>query len=235
MQRPASVTTELWDLFAKGTRVSYQKGESIIRPGEEPPGAFLLVDGFVKSYDITKYGEENLLILREAGQVFPILWTMTDDNTHVFYKAVSDVTMLRISRKAYRDAIANQPAIKSTILNQVLDLYEIHSQRVINLGYRTAPERVAYRVIVLADRFGERTENGDIRIAAPTRHQDIAEAVNCSRETASRELSKLQKKGFIKSADGSFIIKDLSGLVKIVGTQEAMRERFKELHSKRLK
>ena len=61
-------TEELLEVFRKnGSRYTYKKGEFIIRPGESPSGVFFIESGLVKAYDITKYGEENLLIIRREG------------------------------------------------------------------------------------------------------------------------------------------------------------------------
>ncbi len=212
-------------LFKAGARVTYAKGEIIIRPEDEPQGVFLIESGFVKSYDITKYGEENLLVIRGIEQVFPILWTMTDERTAVYYTAMSDLVMHKINKDRYLDALENDNDFSRAMLDQVLKMYRIHSQRVLNLEYRTAPERIAFRLLVLADRFGEKSAEG-IAITAPIRHQDVAESVNCSRETASRELAKLQKKGYIKSVKGCIVVCDVEGLMNQVGVQDTMRARF---------
>ena len=81
---------------------------------------------------------------------------------------------------------------------------------------------------MLADRFGEKTKDG-IRIKAPIRHQDIAESVNCSRETASRELAKLNKKGLIGTVDGNICVKEVGKLMDQVGVQSNLRKRLKRL------
>ncbi len=221
--------SELQALFKAGARVTYAKGETIIRPEDRPQGVFLIESGFVKSYDITKYGEENILVIREGGQIFPVLWTMTDERTAVYYTAMTDVVMYRIDRETYLDKVENDPKFTKDVLYQVLTMYQIHSQRVLNLEYRTAPERIAYCLINLADRFGVQAELNKqkcICIEAPIRHQDVAESVNCSRETASRELAKFQKRGFIGSKNGKIHIYDPDGLLDLVGAQENMRNRF---------
>jgi hypothetical protein len=46
-------------LFKGGTKLTYRKGEFIIRPGETPSAVFYIETGLVKAYNITKYGEEN--------------------------------------------------------------------------------------------------------------------------------------------------------------------------------
>ena len=206
----------LEDLFQSGTKLQYEKGELIIRQEETPPGVFLIEHGYVKSYDITKYGEENLLVMRGPGQLFPLLWTMTGERTNVFYQAMSDIELRRIDKELYLERVETDPELSRAMLQQVLENYRIHSQRILNLEYRSAAERIAFRLVALADRFGTTQSNGSVVIEAPMRHQDIAASTNCSRETASRELSKLEKKGFITSQDGRIIVKDLDAIKKAV-------------------
>jgi CRP-like cAMP-binding protein len=73
----------LIELFKLGTYLSYKKGEFIIRPGESPPGVFFIESGLVKAYDITKYGEENMLIIRKDGEIFPLIWGVTGQERNV--------------------------------------------------------------------------------------------------------------------------------------------------------
>ena len=53
---------ELLEMFKTGSRVTYARGETIIRPEETPQGVFLIEEGFVKSFDITKYGDDPLIV-----------------------------------------------------------------------------------------------------------------------------------------------------------------------------
>ncbi|MEI9913756.1 MAG: helix-turn-helix domain-containing protein [Candidatus Saccharibacteria bacterium] len=49
-------------------------------------------------------------------------------------------------------------------------------------------------------------------IEVPLRHQDIASSVNASRETTSRELSYLERKGLITSKQSFIVLKDTDAL-----------------------
>lgn len=215
MNRPRRNSKALEEVFASGTKLKYEKGQLIIRQEETPQGVFFIDKGFIKSYDITKYGEENLLVMRNAGMVFPILWTLTKERFDVFYQAMSDVELTRITRDSYLEALEKDPELLKAILDQVLDMYRIHSRRVLNLEYRSARERIAFCIIDLAERFGK-TTGRRTAILAPLRHHDIASSTNCSRETASREMSKLEKKKIITSKDGYIVILDMKGIKKIV-------------------
>ena len=60
-------------------------------------------------------------------------------------------------------------------------------------------------------RFGNQTEDGLV-IEVPLRHQDIASSINASRETASREIAALERKGLIKNKRLYIVLLDVPAL-----------------------
>jgi hypothetical protein len=77
MLATAKQTESMIDAFKRGSCLTYKKGEYIIRPGETLSAVFYIESGIVKAYDITKYGEENLLSLRKSHEIFPLIWANT--------------------------------------------------------------------------------------------------------------------------------------------------------------
>src|SRR3954453_3123138 len=98
------------ETFHRGTRIQYKKGEYIIRPGEFPPGVFYIEKGLVKAYNITKYGEENLLIIRKEHEIFPLIWAITGQERDIIYQAMAPTTVGRISPQEYLSFLHNHPA-----------------------------------------------------------------------------------------------------------------------------
>lgn len=204
---------ELLDTFFKThTRLQYKKGETIIRPEDEPSGVFLIEWGFVKAYTITKYGEENLLIVRSSGSVFPMIWAFTDEHRKVTYEAMEPTSLWRVSKTDYLAFLDKHGEILPVILDMAIEAYRLHSERVMTLSYRTARERIISFITVSADRFGLENKDGTITIHAPYKQSDIASSVNATRETTSREINALKKKGLLASQNGSIVIKDYNQL-----------------------
>ncbi len=79
------------------------------------------------------------------------------------------------------------------------------------MEYRTVRERLVSFLITMSGRFGEEIE-GETVINAPLRHQDIASSINASRETTSRALSALEKKGLISTKQFLITLKDIEAL-----------------------
>ena len=190
-----------------GRKVSFSKGQVIIRSHEQPSGVFLIEKGFVKTYSITKYGETNLHLIRKRGDVFPIIWALSDIHREVFYEAMAQTVLYKTTKAKLREFAFSDQGVHSLLVDQAVELYRIHADRVNNLQLRTAKERVAYRLLALANRFG-RPDGTGIHIKAPLRHQDIADSINTARETTSRELEKLEKNKVIAYKNHDIVLLD---------------------------
>jgi CRP/FNR family cyclic AMP-dependent transcriptional regulator len=205
-------TEELLEIFRRqGSRYTYKKGEFVIRPGEIPSGVFYIESGLVKAYDITKYGEENLLIIRREGEVFPLIWGITGQERQVIYEAISPASVWEISRTTFLEHVTSHPEALAPLLDMTLEMYRIHSERILNLEYRSVRERLISFLLTMSHRFGKKTTEG-LLINVPLRHQDIASSINASRETTTRELAALERKELISTGQSLITLKDMNKL-----------------------
>jgi CRP/FNR family transcriptional regulator len=203
------------ELFRQGSKLTYKKGEFIIRPGDKPSGVFYIEEGLVKAYDITKYGEENLLIIRKAREIFPLIWSVTGQERHVIYEALGPVTVWRLDRDTYLSHIQADAQLLAPLLDTVIEMYRIHSERIINLEYRSVRERLVSFLLIMSQRFGKETKDG-LLLDVPLRHQDIASSINATRETTGRELTFLESKNLVKNSQQKITLLDLEVLKKFL-------------------
>lgn len=199
--------TELVNAFKRGTKLSYVKGEYIIRPGEAPPGVFYIEKGVVKAFNISKYGEENLLIIREKNEIFPLIWAVTEQERSIIYQALAPTSVWRISQEDFMNYLRSHPSALPPLLDMSIEMYRRHAERILNLQYRSVRERLISFLLNMFERFGDK-KNGRQYINVPLRQQDIASSINSSRETTSRELSYLERKEIIKVEPPYIVIVD---------------------------
>ncbi len=212
MKTLAEKRDNLEAFFKSHTRLQYKKGETIVRPEDDPSGVFLIEWGYVKAYTITKYGEENLLLVRGSGGLFPLIWAFTGEHRGVTYEAMEPTSLWRVSKRDYLEFLDRNPDIMPLILDMAIEAYRLHSERVMTLCYRTARERIISFLLTLTSRFGVKSKDGSITIHAPFRQSDIASSVNATRETTSREINSLKKKGYLDIVDHKIILKDIDAL-----------------------
>lgn len=211
MLATATEMRALVNLFHSGTKLAFSKGEFIIRPGGTPPGVFYIEHGLVKAYDITKYGEENLLIMRKDGELLGLTWAITGEDRNIIYTALAPTTVRLVHRDAFVQFIRENPASAVPILDMVTDMYRLHSERIMTLEYRTVRERLISFLVTTSERFGRKTDQGT-QITVPLKHQDIASSISATRETTSRTLAEMERKGMIISEQSYITLTNIDGL-----------------------
>jgi CRP/FNR family cyclic AMP-dependent transcriptional regulator len=205
----------LVNLFHQGTRQVYGKGEFIIRPGGMPQGVFYILSGLVKAYDITKYGEENLLIIRKPGEIIGLTWAITGEDRSIIYSTLERTELLQIGQAQFVDFLHSNPQAALPLLEMVIDMYRLHSERILNLEYRTVRERLVSFLLSMERRFGEKTPAGTV-LRVPLRHQDIASSISTTRESVGRELGALERRGMLDYSQSTITLIDLDGLKNIL-------------------
>jgi CRP/FNR family transcriptional regulator, cyclic AMP receptor protein len=202
--------------FSDGTLLNYAKGETIINGLDEPEGVYLIKKGFVKAFSVSKEGYGNLLLIHEMGEFIPLPWALDGAyTTGLFYEAMSDVTVLRASKDRLRITMGNNTWLAQEILKQTVNIITVYTQRIQTLEYRSARERIIAELLYLADRFGK-THGHKVTIDAPITHQDLADSINMSRETASRALELLFEEALVGQDNHQLIIYNLAKLREVL-------------------
>jgi CRP/FNR family transcriptional regulator, cyclic AMP receptor protein len=198
----------LINLFHQGTRLTYNKGEFIIRPGETPSGLYYISSGMVKAYDITKYGDENLLIIRRRGEILGLTWAITGQDRGIIYAALAPTTVFHITRDQFTSFIHSNPETALPLVDMLVDMYRLHSERILTLEYRTVRERLVSFLLNTAERFGKQEKDG-ILIDVPLRQQDIASSISATRETTGRELAALERQDLLRHQQSRILLTNL--------------------------
>jgi len=195
--------------FNDGRILNYSKGDTIINGLKDPDGVYIIKKGFVKAFTITKAGQENLLLVHDTGEFIPLIWALDGSHTEgLYYQAMSDVTVLKTSKEKLLSAMSDNKWLSQEILKQSVHIIAIYSQRIQALEFRTARQRIVAELLNLAEMFGK-AHGKKVLIDAPVTHQDIANSINMTRETASRALGLLFDEKLLGQDEHLFTIIDL--------------------------
>lgn len=201
----------LLNFFGMGQEKQYVKDEVVVYPNEEPGGVFLIKSGYVTSYTLDKNGECNALVLHQPGEIFPLSAVMQEQLPTTYHQAKSDVVLLRLSRAAFWSGIHGEDVLSQAVTAQLLNLLLLYELRIKQLSLRTARERIMACLYISALRYGSR--RGDRYVfEIPLTHQDLADLLNMTRETASRELEHLSKEKLIQQDGRQLIVNNLAKL-----------------------
>ncbi len=203
----AITNPKLIKFFDSTRQKSYSSGELVLS-GEDPKGVLCIQKGFVTVYSISDEGDRYVHILYKKGEIFPLIWAIHDIRRRIFYEAASDLVVAEAQKQDFLEFIKKDAAVAYDVLAQLAQQFYVFADRLDNLEYKLAHEKVAYRLVFLASRFGER-KGKSIIIKAPLTHELISESINLARETVSREIEKMEKAKLLSRKNGYIVINDI--------------------------
>jgi CRP/FNR family transcriptional regulator len=200
---------QLHKLFQRGQKFEFRKGDAVMEG--DTKHVFMLESGFVRAFDVNNRGDEFTHVIYTNFDMFPA-YRVFDEDPHIHYEALSNASLYALPRSALVQAARTDIHVCHTLLRVTSTQSRIFSDRVRNLEFRQAPERVIYRLILMAARFGEKQPDGSCYIEAPISQPVIAGMVNASRESVSRTMEKLKNDGLIEYNSRHITIYDLDAL-----------------------
>lgn len=176
----------------------YAKKQTILFQGEVPTSVMVLRTGIVKVYGITADGDQRTVTLLTAGDIFPMSWVFGKSPICIYYfEASTDCTVLAVTRNDYEKTLTHHPELKDQIFQNYMAHYVAATMHVYALEHSYAQDKLLYILQYLVTRFGEKQPDGRVKIGLRLSHQDMAEMVGITRETAAVELHKLKNRGVI--------------------------------------
>jgi CRP-like cAMP-binding protein len=216
---PSSAHLTLATLFQTGLRRTYAKGEIILRSDESNNDVFYISDGFIKAYSLNNRGEAYVHLIRAKGEFFPVSWINGHKKHNLYFETLSPCKISVLPQATFRKAIKESLPLSNEVLQWAVEMLDVYGDRLDNLQYKYAQERVIYRLLFLARRFGVTQVDGACLINVPLSQQLIANSINVSRENVSRELERLQRKGLVKYVEKRIAIQDIKSLETLVPGQ----------------
>ena len=206
-----SKTIAFETFYKQFTIRNYKKGEMLIRADDDPQGIFCLTKGYVRQYTISPIGNELSLHILKPISYFPMVWAINGTPNVYFYEALTAVEVGRAPRDQVVNFIKDKPDLLFALMSELLEDYAETLVRVEHLVFSDAHRRVISILIYIAKHFGVPHGKGII-VNHRFTQADIATLVGVARETASIELVKLEKMGFIKYIDHSMLFNDIEKL-----------------------
>jgi CRP-like cAMP-binding protein len=204
-------TEEFKEFYKQFQTRTYKKGEMLIRADDDPVGIFCLTKGYVRQYTISKTGFELTLHILRPISYFPMVWAVNGTPNVYYFEALTPVEVGRAPRDQVVNFIKDKPTVIFELLSELIEDYAESLTRIEHLVFSDAYRRVISILLYIAKHFGERSDNGVI-VNHRFTQQDIATLVGVTRETASNEMVRLEKKGLVKYVDHSMLLESIKQL-----------------------
>lgn len=134
--------------------------------------------------------------------------------------AVTDVVMCCFRMKPFEDLLRTTPHVAQQVLDMTLDELDAAREWLLLLGRKTAREKIASLLLIIARRedLREPKDGGTRTIDLPLTRVQMADYLALTLETVSRQMSALRRDGLI-ALDGTrrVVIRDVAALADAAG------------------
>jgi CRP/FNR family transcriptional regulator, anaerobic regulatory protein len=205
-------STELMELSQHTTKSTFAAEAEIAPAGQKIERQSNILSGVVKLSKLTADGRQQLVGLQFAPD---FLGRPFARQSEVSAEAATDVRVCSFPASVLDTFIRRNPGLEHRLHEQALRELEEARDWMLTLGRKTAAEKVASFLYLIANHSNPETEkaSGPLRFDIPLKRADIADFLGLTIETVSRQLTKLRFAGVISIINNRTVeVPDLSRL-----------------------
>jgi len=202
--------------------IQLKEGDILYKEGDLPRGLYYIHSGSVKvvvNRNLTRgrtTSPEYVTKLLSPGEFFGYKALIRGAPSSSMAKAIKATTVWLYPREIVLNGIQQASPLLKMLLQQLvtdIETFEITNQ----LHYlASVQERIAYQLVVLAEKFGIETNLG-ISLNLKLTRNEFAQLASTINESLSRHLTEFKSEGLIDINGKEIIIKNLKGLMSKSG------------------
>lgn len=193
----------------------YEKGETVLLPGEDHRRIYFLFEGKVKLLRTYTGGKEIILVILSEGELFGLLAPLLEDYTNPLVVALEKCLVASMHEQDFFSLMEQKSIFCLKINKYVGERVLKIENRLDELIFLAIPNRLARILLRLATEFPRRRDCG-VSINLKLNQEEIANLIGATRESTSTALNRFKRKGWIEFHDRYICVHDRGALQALV-------------------
>ncbi|MET8141993.1 Crp/Fnr family transcriptional regulator [Sphaerisporangium sp. NPDC005288] len=193
------------------SEVELHKGQTLFSEGETGDRLYVVLDGKIKLIRTAPDGRENLLSVLGPSEMFGELSLFDPRPRTASAIALTDVRLAGLGHDDLRPWLTGRPEVALHLLRALAQRLRRTNDVMADLVFTDVPGRVGKALLDLAERFGQRTEDG-LRVHHDLTQEELAQYVGASRETVNKALADFAQRGWLRIEAKAVVIMDADRL-----------------------
>jgi len=190
-------------------------GQVILSPDDPPDRIPLLNSGRARVCRVTPDGKQLTLDIYDKGTILGDMRLLGQDRVPEAYAETIDAAVIcTISPDELRRLVERHPIIGVNIITFLSRRLQEAERELEAMAYQRVGQRLARKLIDLAQRFGVETVRGTL-IQARLTQQELAEMIGTTRETLAHTLSDFRRRELLDTAHHQVVIRDAERLAEV--------------------
>lgn len=155
-----------------------------------------------------------ILAFHFPGEIVSVLHQSERD---VRLAALCDTDLVIFWTDQFLDVAEGDPSVIRAVLSRSLEALQRSRARMMQLGHKSARQRVADFLVTIAQRIGT-NDDGACDITLPMSRRDIADSLGLTLETVSRQFADLRAEGLVATSGRTGVrLPDIAALAREAG------------------
>jgi CRP/FNR family transcriptional regulator len=193
---------------------SVPAGRVLFTTGEECRGLYMIESGRVRIYRTNPEGREQVIHIDGPGRAIAELPLFDGGPYPASAETIEDSRLVFLPREAFEYLYRSQPDIAQAIIRSLGRRLRHLIRLTETLAFRDVAARLALLLVGYAERVGTATPDG-IELDLDRTQEELALEIGAARESVSRAMKQLRRKGLVKPIAGGrnrLLIPDLPRL-----------------------
>ena len=210
---PEDERQRLGDLMS-GERQRYEPGQDLARHGERPSDCKLITEGFVCRYKALGNGQRQIVSFHIPGDIVDLSSLMLGRMDHAV-GAVTPVEAVAIPHATLRGWTERHPLLAQMLWRDTLIDAAVFREWVVNVGRRSALQRVAHLMCELVTRLRAAGLARGPSCELPLSCFDLSDATGLSAVHVNRTLQRLSLERLVEMRDQAMVVLNGDGLKRV--------------------
>lgn len=197
---------------------SFQAGQTVIWSGDRMDFVASVVTGIATLTQTMEDGRRQMV-----GLLLPSDFVGRPGRSQAAYDvtATTDLVMCCFRKKPFEELMGSTPHIAQRLLEMTLDELDAAREWMLLLGRKTAREKIASLLAIIARRTASLKTVGktnDVKFDLPLTREEMADYLGLTLETVSRQMSALKRDGVIElEGKRQIMVQNLDRLLEETG------------------
>jgi CRP/FNR family transcriptional regulator, cyclic AMP receptor protein len=186
-------------LSRRGTVRRYARGTALFHEGQSSDRVVIIRSGRVKLCSTSEDGREVVLAVRGPGELIGEMSAIDGEQRSASAFAIDPVEALVVPTGDFKSLLEDSPEVGLAITKMLSHRLRDSDSKRAEFAAQDTMGRIAARLVELAERFGEQSATGSVRIDLPISQEELAGWTGCSREAVAKALQRMRDLGWIET------------------------------------
>lgn len=210
---------QMAELLSLGRTSRFQEGQTVFSKGDPGNCLYAILKGQIAINTSSIDGKTMLLNILDAEDVLGEIALIDGKERTAGATALRPSELFRIDRCDFIPFLERHPKLCVQMMGVLCERLRWVSENIEDAVFHDVPRRLARRILLLADTYGQRTAGG-LRVNQAVSQESLASMLGVTREMVNKSLRALRNSGAITYTKGFIVVTDLPMLKDMAGESE---------------